>query len=185
MAREKPSYLRRLPPTGFQGRAYVHRNMTFQDRATGWMDAAFHAEFRELQIHTLHRYRLICPAYCLMPDHMHVLWIGLRLESDQRNAMQFLRKHLNRVLSKKTVSLQSQPYDNVLRERDRRRHAFAKTVHYIVENPMRADLANSAKNWSYSGSLAVGYPSFDWREETFPDLLWRIVEEEAAKDASG
>ena len=34
-------------------------------------------------------------AYCLMPDHLHLVWMGLKLESDQLNGMAFLRKHLD------------------------------------------------------------------------------------------
>jgi hypothetical protein len=28
-----------------------------------------------------------------MADHIHLIWIGLRLDSDQRNGMAFLRTH--------------------------------------------------------------------------------------------
>ena len=32
-----------------------------------------------------------CRLCLLMPDHLHVVWMGLRADSDQRNGMAFLR----------------------------------------------------------------------------------------------
>jgi hypothetical protein len=29
-----------------------------------------------------------------MPDHMHMVWMGVKLASDQINGMRFLRKHM-------------------------------------------------------------------------------------------
>ena len=57
-------------------------------------DEAFHLHFRELLLHAAAREGLFCPIYVLMPDHLHLLWMGLCVRSDQRNAMKFLRKHL-------------------------------------------------------------------------------------------
>src|SRR5262249_49602455 len=50
--------------------------------------------FRELLLHAAARENLYCPAYILMPDHIHLLWMGLKLSSDQINAMRFLRQYL-------------------------------------------------------------------------------------------
>jgi REP element-mobilizing transposase RayT len=72
--------------------------MSTYDRATGWLTEKFHARFRELMLHAAARERLFCPAYCLMPDHLHLVWMGLRLDSDQRNAMAFLRTYLEPAL---------------------------------------------------------------------------------------
>jgi REP element-mobilizing transposase RayT len=49
-------------------------------------------------LHAAAREGLFCPVYCLMPDHLHLVWMGLRLDSDQRNAMSFLRTYLEPAL---------------------------------------------------------------------------------------
>jgi REP element-mobilizing transposase RayT len=85
------SYLHRLPAAAYQGNAYVHWSMTLENRATGWLTPLLHSRFRELLLHTVARYGLLCPAYCLMPDHLHALLIGLRATSDQRVAVRFFR----------------------------------------------------------------------------------------------
>ena len=89
--------LPRLPPEYYQGDAVVHWTLTVFDRATGWLSDSLHSRFRELMLHAAAREGLFCPTYCLMPDHIHLIWMGLRLESDQRNGMSFLRRYLEPV----------------------------------------------------------------------------------------
>jgi hypothetical protein len=126
-------HLPRLAPEFYRGFAVVHWTITLERRATGWLNDRFHFHFRELLLHAAAREGLFCPVYCLMPDHAHLIWMGLRVESDQRNAMKFLRKHLATELACRSPTgvefeLQKQSHDNVLREKDRMRGAFEKNL---------------------------------------------------------
>jgi hypothetical protein len=67
-------------------------------RGAGWLNEAFHAQFREMMLHAATREGLFCPVYCLMPDHRHLVWMGLRRNSDQRNGIKFLREYLGPAL---------------------------------------------------------------------------------------
>ena len=109
--------LPRLEKHHYQGHAVIFWTNTLDERARGWLTPAFHATFRELMLHAAAREHLFCPAYCLMPDHLHLLWMGLRRESDQLNAMKFLRTHLEPALGGGR-EWQHQPYDYVLREEE-------------------------------------------------------------------
>ena len=80
-------YLPRLRREFYQADAVVFWTMPIAHRAQGWLDATFHATFRELTLHAAAREGLLCPAYCLMPDHLHFVWMGLRLDTDQRNGI--------------------------------------------------------------------------------------------------
>ena len=71
-------HLPRLAPEFYRGFAVVHWTITLERRATGWLDDLFHLHFRELLLHAAARQGLLCPAYVLMPDHIHLLWMGLR-----------------------------------------------------------------------------------------------------------
>ncbi|MBI2438633.1 MAG: hypothetical protein HYV36_07470 [Lentisphaerae bacterium] len=144
------------------------------------MNETFHHRFREILLHTLARYQLICPVYCLMPDHFHMLWLGVGTSSDQNRAAIFLRRFLNAELKRQGFKLQKQAWDQVLREKDRERGAVGKTIRYIAENPFRKELVEKPDSWSFSGSLAPGYPEFDWKDETFSVKLWVIYERMAA-----
>lgn len=96
-------FLPRLAPPFYRGDAVIHWTMPVAMRATGWLNETFHARFRETMLHAAAREGLFCPAYCLMPDHSHLLWMGLRRDSDQRNGMKFYaniwRRHCNRITS--------------------------------------------------------------------------------------
>ena len=99
----------RLPAEYYRAHAFVHWNMAIDDRATGWLTPVFHARFREIQLHTLARHRLVCLVYCLMPDHLHLLWAGLSPDSDQDRAATFFRRYLNQALADHGMLTHSAP----------------------------------------------------------------------------
>ena len=113
---EPPDELRRLESGWYRGAAWVHWTMAIEDRRKGWLDHTHHSAIRELLIHTCSRYLLLCPTYCLMPDHAHFLWMGLSPVSDQKNAVKFFRKAWNRLLESSGCRLQKQAFDHVLNE---------------------------------------------------------------------
>ena len=175
--------LRRLAPNFYRGAAWVHWSMVLDDRQKGWLDEVFHLQVREMLLHTLAKYNLICPVYCLMPDHGHFLFGGLKRTSDQRLAVRYLRKEWNRLLAqkKKGAVLQKQAYDHVLTEKERERGAFQAVSWYILQNPKRAELVSDELSWLFSGSVAVGYPDLDPQQaeaSAFWEKFWKIYEHE-------
>ena len=166
-------HLPRLAPEFYRGLAFVHWTLTTENRATGWLTPVFHHAWQFTLLHACARYALACPAYVLMPDHAHLLWLGLdEKSSDQHLAIEFLRKYLRPLLS--PADWQRQPYDNVLRESDREHAAFQLTAHYIFENPVRANLAARWQDYPYTGCCIAGYPDLDIRREDYWELFWRI-----------
>jgi putative transposase len=165
-------YLPRLPREHYQGDAVVFWTLTIFDRAKGWLTPLFHQKFRELMLHAAAREGLACPAYCLMPDHLHLVWMGLRLDSDQINGMAFLRTYLEPELA--PAKFQPQPQDEVLREEQRKRNAFAKVCFYITANPVRAGLTAESEVWPYGGCVLPGYPKLSPSEEKFRPTFWRV-----------
>ena len=173
--------MKRLAPEWYRGLAFVFWTLTETKRRTAWLDDAFHASFREIQLHTLARYRLICLSYCLMPDHLHVLWAGVSPASDQNVAAAFFHKYLGFVMRARRCAWQKQAWDVVLREADRERDALNRTIRYIVENPLRKNLVEQPEDWPWSGVQAPGYPELDWRLPDFHHRLWTIYELERTR----
>ena len=155
--------------------------MTIFDRQTGWLTDSFHSRFRELMLHTVVRENLFCPAYCLMPDHIHLMWLGLRRDSDQRNGMSFLRTHLEPLLS--PGKFQPQAHDHVLREEERKRDAFVRVCFYILANPVRAKLAGESEPWPFCGAIIPGYPKLHPLEEDFWAKFWKLYLAARSPDA--
>jgi putative transposase len=108
-----------------------------------------------------------------MPDHIHFMWMGLRIDSDQLNAMKFLRTQLEPELGGKR-EWQHQAHDHVLREEERRRNAFASVCFYILQNPVRAKLVESAEQWQFHGAIIPGYPRLHPAQEQSWPLFWKL-----------
>ena len=145
--------------------------MPVQGRERGWLNDSSHGAFRELLLHAAAREGLICPAYSLMPDHMHLVWMGLRRETDQRNAMKFLRAQLGLVLS--PAKFQHQAYDHVLRQEERERSLFAVAcADYVLLNAYRAELVSKPSDWPYLGAMIPGYPSADPFDPGYWPWFW-------------
>jgi REP element-mobilizing transposase RayT len=178
---DRAFYLPRLPCEYYQGDAVVHWTLSIAHRKQGWLDETFHAAFRELLLHTAAREGLFCPTYCLMPDHLHLVWMGLRLDSDQLNGMAFLRTHLKPKLAPQ--KFQHQPHDHVLKEEERRRDAFALVCHYILENPLRAELVNQPDEWKFSGAVGPGYPTLHPLQDVFWEKFWKLYAQAKHLDA--
>src|SRR3954468_1501655 len=116
------SKLPRLTAEWYVGPAMVFWSHSLEDRATGWLSDGLHARFREILLHASARESLICPTYVLMPDHLHLVWLGLAAASDQSRATKFLRGMLKPLLA--PAQFQDRGHDHVLRGEERTRGAF-------------------------------------------------------------
>jgi putative transposase len=180
-AQPQMHHLPRLDPEHYRGLAAVLWTITFERRAVGWLDPSFHATFRELLLHVAAREQLFCPVYVVMPDHIHLFWLGLKLFSDQRHAMRFLRKHIQAELFRRWPSgvefeLQKQSHDSVLREKDRTHGALSAACFYVLDNPRRKGLVSHPRDWSYLGAIVPGYPFMHPLAEDFWPLFWKLYQ---------
>jgi REP element-mobilizing transposase RayT len=174
-------YLLRLPREYYQGDAVVHWTLAIAHRRSGWLNEPFHTAFRELLLHAAAREGLFCPTYCLMPDHLHLVWMGLRLDSDQLNGMAFLRTHLGPKLAPQ--KFQHQAHDHVLKEEERRRNVFVRVCHYILDNPRVADPAPLPTEWPFSGAIVPGYPTLHPLQDGFWPKFWKLYVQAKHPDA--
>lgn len=145
--------------------------MTLDRRARGWLSPLIHSRLREILVHLSAKYHLACPAYCLMPDHGHFLFMGCQPQSDQLRAARLLRTHWNTILPA-GFRLQKQGYDHVLLESEREQNAFQGIAHYILKNPERSGLIRDGIKYPYSGSILAGYPSLQPDDEGFWKSFW-------------
>jgi len=95
-------------------------------------------------------FRFGIPAYCFMPDHVHILAIGEELDSDleaflarmkQKTGFDFKKLHRTRLW-------QDGYYDRILRN-DEQTIVVAR---YILDNPVRAGLVTDCRDYPFSGS---------------------------------
>ena len=116
----KRDHSKRLDAEYYCGDAVVHWTTTIRGRKTGWLNLMFLYRFRELLTHSCLRYGFVCPVFCLMPDHCHMLWMGVTEKCNQLHGMKHFRKILNEILKRIGFELQDQAYGHVLTEQERR-----------------------------------------------------------------
>ncbi len=143
--------------------------VSLKRRSLEW-DATAHAQWRELLLHTCHRYSLAVPAYCLMPDHLHLVFCGLTDCSDQRIAAQFLRTHLE-------GDWEHQWHDRMLRRRTGP-GGVESACAYVMNNPVKAALVPQGEDWPWSGTLIPGYPTLSCFRADFWDVWARLREKD-------
>jgi REP element-mobilizing transposase RayT len=165
-------YLPRLKRVFYQADAVVFWTLPVGHRQQGWLTAGFHAAFREMMVHAAAREGLLCPAYCLMPDHLHLVWMGLRAETDQRNGMKFLRAQLGPLLQ--PAKFQHQAHDHVLTAKERQQHAFSVAcADYVLLNPLRAGLVKTPDAWPHLGAVVPGYPRLNPFDSDYWPWFWK------------
>ncbi|QEG02865.1 hypothetical protein Mal15_69860 [Stieleria maiorica] len=169
--------LKRLPPEYYRGLAWVHWTMTIEDRRTGWLDGRFLYKFREILTHAAFCDALACPIFCLMPDHIHLLCCGLTDKTDQRHAIQRLRKDTNECLKRIGFLFQRQAYDHVLKDHELERDAIESMVEYIARNPERKELVpvDAFATYAFTGCLIPGYPQMKLFQADSWDRIWRTI----------
>jgi hypothetical protein len=114
-----------------------------------------------------------------MPDHLHLVWLGFREDSNQLPAIEFLRNHLRSALL--PAIWQRQAHDHVLNDQERNHDALANTMQYILENPVRAGLVRSFDEYPYLDCCVPGYPDLDVCAADYWELFWRIYSRIAAR----
>ncbi len=90
-------------------------------------------------------------AYCVMPDHIHLVLQGMSDESDLRRCVKLMKQRVEHVARKEfhVVHLwQKGYYDHILRSR----HAVEDAIRYVLENPVRAGFATRIGDYPFCGS---------------------------------
>ena len=119
-------------------------------RAPAFLDPAFAAHATSLLLHCAERSRFEVTAYCLMPDHAHVLLSAQDDAAALRECWFAWRQRTGFTwrLAAGQRPWQDGSWDYVLREHDDSR-AFAA---YLVHNPVRAGLVATPSDYPWLGS---------------------------------
>ncbi|HEX6982988.1 MAG TPA: transposase [Balneolaceae bacterium] len=93
--------------------------------------------------------------YCLMPNHVHLVFQHLNNASSSKSfpiteIMKGLKRYTalkcNKTLGRKGAFWQSESYDRVIRNQDE----LEKTIRYTLNNPIKAGLVNYWQEWPYN-----------------------------------
>ncbi len=105
-----------------------------------------------LHYHDSSRYELI--AYCIMPNHVHVIILPL-LNPDGNiypisritySWKRYSANKINKYLDKKGNLWQAESYDHLVKDEEE----LYRTIEYVINNPVEAGLVKHWKDWEHS-----------------------------------
>jgi len=141
----------RLPAGRYRGRSFYFLTLCFADRRrfganpriAPWIAACLRrrAASSGFFIH----------AYCVMPDHVHILAAAAADESNLIKLVESFKQETGREFSRRTGRRlwQVKYYDHILRRSD----AFDRVAWYIWMNPARRGLCRAPSEYPYLGSF--------------------------------
>jgi putative transposase len=109
------------------------------------------------------------PAYCVMPDHVHLLVDGLRATSDFLTFMKSLKIKTSREFEVESPNQlwQKKYIDHILRPKE----SMDAVAWYIWLNPVRAGLTRAPGIYPFAGSFTTAIPKCSsWPETWVPSL---------------
>jgi putative transposase len=144
-----------MRPRRLDGVSYIGLQRYFVTTCTAFRrpifeDPAIAADMVSKILRTAGAFRFAVFAYCVMPDHIHLLLVA---ENDDADLTRFV-KHAKQVTGfayrQKTGDPLWQPgyHERVLRDDE----GTLIVARYILENPLRARLASALGEWPHSGS---------------------------------
>jgi putative transposase len=141
---------KRLPGFSYVGEAEYSITCCTFNRHRFFTEAAVVDAVRTQLLHISTEQGFEIPAYCFMPDHVHVLATGTSDDSDLR---QFVTRWKQQTgyehrQSANTRLWQGGFYGHVLRAEDDR----ATVIRYLLENPIRAGLVRNLRQYPHWGS---------------------------------
>jgi REP element-mobilizing transposase RayT len=140
----------RLDGVSYTGHAAYFVTTCTLHRRKAFHDVAFGREVAALLIAYAARYNFAVSAYCLMPDHAHVLATARTCEAPLRELVRIWKqvsgfrwqaRHGGRLW-------QAGYFDHILREGE----PELSVARYIIENPVRAGLAAAPQSYPLTGS---------------------------------
>jgi putative transposase len=101
--------------------------------------------FSETEAHDV-----VIPAYCFMPDHVHLVVSG---RSPRADLVRFAKRSRQRIAFAMRTETgvpfwQDGYYDHILRDHE----TLSRTIRYLADNPVRAGLVRSWEAYAFTGS---------------------------------
>ncbi len=145
-----PRYPRHLP--GFSYVGFHRYSLTFctADRAPTFSDAVSVDAALAQILRATGEERFSIIAYCFMPDHLHLVVEGVTEQSDLRKYIRRAKQYSGYAHSQRTRQRlwQRYGYEHVIRDDE----SLSRVVRYVIENPVRARLAEHPADYPFLGS---------------------------------
>jgi putative transposase len=146
--REKNHRLTRESYKGFVSAAFT---LCIFNRKPVFTEPAIIRVFLDILIAIAKKTHCIVPAYCFMPDHLHLLIRSMSGEADLWKTVVTYKQKTGYWLSinKPEIKWQKDFYDHIIRSDEK----TGTHIKYILDNPVRKGIAASWQDYPYKGSV--------------------------------
>ena len=99
------------------------------------------------------KYKLL--AWVIMPNHVHLLLLpkeGFKVSEILHSIKSFTANQANKILQRKGEFWQHESFDRFIRNYEH----FERTVSYIENNPVKANLCEKSSDWKFSSAYTGG-----------------------------
>jgi len=152
--------LPRLPEDAYLGCKHMHLVAATEKRRRVFVTRKVVDPCVEMLRDTCAQFDCEGVVYVFMPDHVHMVLHELSNSSNGLHCHNHWKGESGSVLAQMLhggTIWQERSFDHVFRSKEYERHALAKTLSYILENSVRAGLADHWSEYPYLGSLIGSY----------------------------
>lgn len=155
----------RLPHSNYIGTRRYYITFCCFERRKIFLDNECSSLFLSVLAKQSNQHNFAILAYCLIPDHIHLLAHGLKTSSDLQVFMTALKQHSGFYLKRRFVAPIWQRFfnDRIFRPSER----SDAVACYIWMNPVRANLCEDVRDYRNSGSF-----SGLWPPHQVPTAVW-------------
>lgn len=161
LPREKPH---RLPQESYVGQIAISFTVCVADRRQVLLDPGDIYSLVPILREQFEAHECRIPIYCFMPDHLHLVSMGMTQYAEGKRAMDGFKVKSGQFLysSSAGYAWQRNYYDRIIR----RPGEWRKKVFYVFCNPVRAGLVEDP--WTYPLTGSIGYDL----EELVHEAAW-------------
>jgi len=143
----------RLPDDYYRGHVCIAFDACLRDGGAGLSEPGVVRECVSIMRAAFTQYACVAPAYCFMPDHLHIVVRGTQPSSDVLSAMKLFKQRSGFWFSgrRPTLRWQKDFYDRTLHSDSE----IVDRVWYVFGNPVRRGLVEHWWDYPASGTIGV------------------------------
>jgi REP-associated tyrosine transposase len=142
--------LHRLPNEMYVGYKTVAFTICVKDNQKLFISEEVFENIEQKLITSLQHYKCSANVYLFMPDHLHLIVEGHKVDSNIKMSIELFKQKTGYWLSKNLPNFKWQKdyYDHIIRNDE----DVQNQIRYILNNPVRANLVENWKEYPYKGS---------------------------------
>jgi REP element-mobilizing transposase RayT len=141
----------RLPRELYKGIISASFALCIQENARAFVEPQTIGVFEDILSSVVTKAQCIVPVYCFMPDHQHLIIMGISNDADLWKTIVSYKQKTGFWLAanKPRIKWQKDFFDHIIRNEEN----LAAQIRYILDNPARKGIVSSWRDYPFKGSI--------------------------------